>query len=274
MNTLIPRGNHQSLDKSSADALLNELQESIQQLDKSMKTNIRQLNKKLDTVLKRVNSSVAVAEEKAGVEVIEQISAEEPQPKNITPSAPVPQSQPPPRSSFFRSYLPENWCFLSYTEMVCAALRFFEHPTTLEMVRTAVKGLPILASDLKTVFYCGELDSNWQSHIDEVLSNSELVKRKHNLVSLTPYGSECFTSIGINLGTQEGAQLAEKSPYLAVHNPPRRLPEDFVFKTIDDVIKESPSVEQKKPLPQTSSTSRQTTRGASLINRPKRNRRS
>ncbi|KAL0219907.1 hypothetical protein P9112_005560 [Eukaryota sp. TZLM1-RC] len=269
-------------------SLLNSMVESLRRMEKSFLKQVTSLNIKMDNILKRYPASHSADPTTTTTTTTSTISTRS---KNTTNKT-IKEASPPPESSkqrvvkdkkpsrrpspqpeheatattttdtdirslprhlIFKAYLPPQWFFLSYADLAFSCLRFYDSPITVDFLYEAVKHVPLINRATMTPKPCCELTPSWQHCINQTLDhNSNIVRKKGKHLSLTPYGLEAFTSIGVNFGTEEGqafmnsCRRMKKSEY-----PSRNLPSDFEFLTVYDVL--NPETSSQHSEDQTSS---------------------
>ncbi|KAL0225320.1 hypothetical protein RCL1_003232 [Eukaryota sp. TZLM3-RCL] len=143
-----------------------------------------------------------------------------------------------PRTKLFLLYLPQNWYFISFAEVVFSCFRFYDAPISLEFLQDALRDVPILNKSSAIPKKCCELTPSWMVCVDKVLlSFRHFLKRDGSLYALSSKGRSAFTSIGANLGSPEGSEFYEqqrKTRRLTI--PHRVVPSSFEFKTVFDLL--------------------------------------
>ncbi|KAL0222906.1 hypothetical protein P9112_002296 [Eukaryota sp. TZLM1-RC] len=226
------------------EQLLN-IQESIQSLRRDVFAEIKSLASKLDNIthnLPIVSSSVTT-----GPTTRSKRSAATSEPSIANEQVENPDTKPAhhlspslkeennlPKYLLFKTYIPEGWFFLCHAELVFSAMRFYDSPQTIDFLCDAVEELSILDFNMSVMPV--DMDASWRRKIQQTVETfPSIVHSDDRLVSLTEYGMDAFTSIGINLGTEEGVGFTKICPGLDIECPPRKLPPGFEFLTAQEL---------------------------------------
>ncbi|KAL0225402.1 hypothetical protein RCL1_003314 [Eukaryota sp. TZLM3-RCL] len=239
------------------------LAEVVIRLEQTVNTRFRLLEKKLDGLTRKVNSISSSKSESRRSEPVTRslrsrsapdIPTPSSQPKTSSfkpelPLTPVKPAEPEvpvlptdlskvPRERLFKIYLPRNWFFLSFAELVFSCFRFYESPITVDFLHDSVKDVPVLNRATLVAKKCSDLTPSWHHCINQALeTHKNYVKREGLLLSLNHLGRRAFTSVGINFGTGEGQRFSHSQRRLRkVEVPPRNLPDDFEFRTVFDML--------------------------------------
>ncbi|KAL0216895.1 hypothetical protein RCL1_007378 [Eukaryota sp. TZLM3-RCL] len=151
----------------------------------------------------------------------------------------------PKYSSYFYSYIPPNWFFLHFSELVLSCLRFYHTPITFEFVLEAVQDVMLISKAKNEPKPTRQITTTWKKYLRENLMkftgangfvHYDSVSKTFRLSAL---GRDAFTSIGANSQSPDGNKYLGiycKPKLVKDKFPDRLLPVAFEYKTVYEVL--------------------------------------